>query len=355
MPLQATFGPTPHIIAHRGVPGERLEHTRPSYELAIAYGADIIEPDVVATSDGHLVVRHENEIGHTTDVADRPEFAGRRTTKLIDGVPFSGWFTEDFTLDEIKTLRCRERLPLIRRQNLALAGTEQVLTFAEVVQIARDAAAANPLRPIGLYPETKHPTYFDSIGLNTDDLLIAELERLDLNRVDADLPVVIQSFEVANLRTLRSRTPLPLMQLLDRAGAPFDFIAAGDPRTYRDLICAEALTELAQHVDGIGPNKSLVISRDKHHALLRETGLVSRAHQAGLFVHIWTMRNENNFLPTDYRVGDDKTALGDARAEYLRFFDAGVDGVFSDYADTAVRARADWRAGRSAAADLPGA
>lgn len=335
----APWPPVPAVIGHRGVPGLRLEHTRASYELAIAHGVDYIEPDVVATRDGHLVVRHENEIGHTTDIGTRPELADRRTTKRIDGVWLSGWFTEDLTLEEIKTLRVRERLPQLRPQNLALAGSQQVLTFQEVLDLARDAD-----RRVGVYVETKHPSYFRDLGLDLDDRIVSALDAADLNRVDADVPVVIQSMETANLRALRPRTPLTLVQLLDRKGAPWDLVAADDPRTYADLTTSEELARLAEHVDGIGPNKTLVIARRKGHWLDGETGLVERAHAAGLLVHIWTMRDENNFLPADFRTSDDVAAHGDAEAEYLAFFDAGVDGVFSDYAATAVTARDRWLA-----------
>ncbi len=305
----ASWPPVPTVIGHRGVPGHRLEHTRGSYLLAIEQGADYIEPDVVATRDGHLVVRHENEIGHTTDVADHPELADRRTTKRVDGVWTSGWFTEDLTLAEVKTLRVRERLPQLRPQNLALAGTEEVLTLEEVVDIARQAP-----RRVGVYVETKHPSYFRERGLDLDDLLLDVLERADLNRADADVPVVVQSMETGNLRGLRPRTPLTLVQLMDRKGAPW-------------------------------ANKPLVIARRTGHWLDGETGLVARAHAAGLLVHVWTMRDENNFLPADFRTSTDRAAAGDAAAEYRAFFDAGVDGVFSDYAATAVAARQAWLAG----------
>ncbi len=337
----ASWPPVPTVIGHRGVPGHRLEHTRGSYLLAIEQGADYLEPDVVATRDGHLVVRHENEIGHTTDVADHPELADRRTTKRVDGVWTSGWFTEDLTLAEVKTLRVRERLPQLRPQNLGLAGTEEVLTLEEVVDIARQAP-----RRVGVYVETKHPSYFRERGLDLDDLLLDVLERADLNRTDADVPVVVQSMETGNLRGLRPRTPLTLVQLMDRKGAPWDLESAGDPRTYADLTTPAALAELAEHVDGIGPNKTLVIARRTGHWLDGETGLVARAHAAGLLVHVWTMRDENNFLPADFRTSGDRAAAGDAAAEYRAFFDAGVDGVFSDYAATAVAARQAWLAGR---------
>jgi glycerophosphoryl diester phosphodiesterase len=336
--------PAPIVIAHRGVPGERLEHTRPSYLLAIEQGCDYIEPDVVSTKDGVLVVRHENEIGGTTDVAERPEFANRQATKFVDGVPHTGWFTEDFTLEEIKTLRVRERLPRLRPQNIPLAGRDRILTFDEVLDIAEEASVGRE-EPIGVYVETKHPTYFSALGFDLNDLLIADLERRRLNTESAK--VIIQSMETGNLRALRDRTPLTLIQLMDREGAPFDLVDARDPRTYADLMAPKELAEIATYANGIGPNKSQVIARDEKYRLDGETGLVGDAHDVGLLVHIWTMRNENNFLPADLRRGTDKAAHGDAVGEYLAFFDAGVDGVFSDFTATAVESRSAWWASRS--------
>lgn len=329
----------PIVIGHRGVPGERLEHTRPSYLLAVEQGADYIEPDIVSTRDGVLVVRHENEIGGTTDVAGRPEFAARKVTKFIDGVPLTGWFTEDFTLEEVKTLRVRERLRNLRTQNIPLAGHEEILTFDEVLDIAEEASRASG-REIGVYVETKHPTYFASIGWDLDDLLIADLDRRGLNHDGAK--IFIQSKEVGNLRRLHDRTPVPLIQLMGRQGAPFDLVVSGDRRSFADLTSAACLAEIAQYAAGIGPNKSQVIARDAKQRLAGETGLVARAHDVGLLVHIWTMRDENNFLPADLRIGADKSAHGDAVGEYLSFFDAGVDGVFSDFTATAVRALDQW-------------
>ena len=331
----------PLVIAHRGVPGSRLEHTRPSYELGIEEGADYIEPDVVSTKDGILVVRHENEISGTTDVAKHPEFAALGTTKHVDGVPLTGWFTEDFTLEEIKTLRVRERLPKLRPQNIGLGGQQQILTFDEVLDIAEQANRTRDV-PVGVYVETKHPTYFLGLGLDLNDLLIDNLECRDANHAAAK--VIIQSMETGNLRQLRERTPLPLIQLMDRKGAPYDLVAARDLRTYAMLTSAAELATIAEYADGIGPNKSQVISRDKKANLKADTGLVGRAHDLGLLVHIWTMRNENNFLPTNLRLGLDKAAPGDAQAEYFAFFDVGVDGVFSDYTGSAVEARLKWLA-----------
>lgn len=322
----------PLVIAHRGVPGERLEHTRPSYLLAIEQGADFIEPDVVSTSDHVLVVRHENEIDGTTDVAERPEFADRKATKVVDGVSHTGWFTEDFTLAELKTLRCKERIPDLRPDNVALGGTEEILTLDEVLDIAEDAGGE---APVGVYIETKHPSYFEGLGVSLNDLLIETLERRGFN--DPDSTVVIQSFESANLRALRPRTPAMLVQLMSVEGQPADFTVAGDSRTYDDLRTDKGLEFVAEYADAIGPYKELVVAPNAG-----PTGLVERAHMAGLDVHIWTMRNENNFLPPEFRSGAETLAHGDAMGELLQFFDAGVDGVFSDFTSTAVQARSRW-------------
>jgi glycerophosphoryl diester phosphodiesterase len=329
----------PLVIAHRGYPGLRLEHTRPAYDLAIDEGADYIEPDVVASRDGHLVVRHENEIGGTTDVADHPEFADRRAIKTVDGSTKDGWFTEDFTLAELKTLWAKERIPDVRPGNVKLAGTEQILTFDEVVAIAEEGYVRRG-RPVGVYVETKHPTYFADIGLDLNDLLIDALERLGLNHEDA--PVIIQSFESANLQDFRRRSPLFLVQLVSPNGSPADFVAAGDPRTYSDMMTDEGLAHVATYADAIGPFKNMVIWLDDAGNLGGPTGLVERAHAAGLHVHIWTMRDENAFLPANLRIGPEKSAYGDMLPEYLAFFEAGIDGMFSDFTQTAVRAREQW-------------
>jgi len=329
----------PLVIAHRGVPGLRLEHTRPSYDLAIDEGADYIEPDVVASRDGHLIVRHENEIGSTTDVADHPDFADRRTTKTVDGVEKDGWFTEDFTLDELKSLRAKERIPDVRPGNVDLEGTEQILTFDEVVAIAEKGFERRGT-PVGVYVETKHPTYFQGLGLDLNDLLIDALERLGLNHEDA--PVIIQSFESDNLQDFRRRSPLFLVQLVSPNGAPADFVAAGDPRTYGDLLTSEGLEHVASYADAIGPHKSLVIGLNDAGNLGEPTGLVERAHEAGLGVHIWTMRDENAFLPANLRIGPERSDYGDMLPEYFAFLDAGIDGMFSDFTPTAVQAREAW-------------
>jgi glycerophosphoryl diester phosphodiesterase len=341
----------PLVVGHRGASGYRPEHTLGAYELAIRLGADYIEPDLVSTKDGVLVARHEPEISQTTDVADRPEFAARRVTKTLDGVPVTGWFTEDFTLAELKTLRARERIPALRPRNTLYDGRYQIPTFQEIIDLARRAGRQQH-REIGIYPETKHPTYFRALGLPLEPALVRTLSRNGLNRPDAK--VFVQSFEVGNLRAMRRMLRVPLVQLLSATGAPFDFVAAGDPRTYADLITPIGLRQVARYARGIGPDKNMVVPRNAEGRLLAPTTLVTDAHRAGLLVHPYTFRNENNFLPADFRRGSDPAAYGDAFAEYALFFSLGVDGLFSDNADTAVEARRDFLA-TAAAAERPAA
>ena len=334
----------PLVIAHRGASGYRPEHTLAAYRLAIQMGADYIEPDLVSTKDGVLVARHENEISGTTDVADRPEFADRRTTKTIDGRAVTGWFTEDFTLEELRTLRAEERLPQVRPGNTRYDGRFPVPTFDEVLTLAREESRRRGVR-IGVYPETKHPTYFDSLGLSLEEPLVAALRRHHLDRPNA--PVMVQSFETANLRELATRVRVPLVQLVDASGSPYDTVAAGSPTPYRELVTAEGLREVATYADGLGAAKDLVLPRTATGALGEPSDLIEDAHAAGLLVHAWTMRDENQFMATDFRRGTDPNAKGDARAEIFAFLDAGVDGVFSDFADTAVDARDSWLAERA--------
>ncbi|MDQ4026954.1 MAG: glycerophosphodiester phosphodiesterase, partial [Actinomycetota bacterium] len=285
----------PIVIGHRGASGYRPEHTLAAYQLAINMGADYIEPDLVSTKDGVLVARHENEISGTTDVEQHPEFADRETTKTIDGDEITGWFTEDFTLAELKTLRAEERLPDIRPKNTAFDGLYGIPTLQEVIDLALSEG-------VGIYPETKHPTYFDSIGLSLEEPLVAALDSNGLtSRRD---PVYIQSFEVGNLKDLDEITDVRLVQLIDAEGAPYDLIAAGDATTYVDLVTDRGLRGIARYADGIGVNKTLIVPQDESNNLLPPTNLVRRAHRADLVVHAWTFRNENNFLPEDFREGN---------------------------------------------------
>jgi glycerophosphoryl diester phosphodiesterase len=329
----------PLVIGHRGASGYRPEHTLASYRLAIRMGADYIEPDLVSTKDGVLVARHENEIGGTTDVAQHPEFADRRTTKTIDGRQVTGWFTEDFTLAELRTLRAKERLPQVRPDNTRYDGKFQVPTFDEVLDLAARESRRRGVT-VGVYPETKHPTYFDSIGLSLEQPLVRALKAHHLDRPNA--PVFVQSFETSNLRELSREVKVPLVQLVDSSGAPYDLVAKGDKRTYRDLVTPAGLRDVATYADAVGANKDLVLPRDADGSTGKPSDLVDDAHDAGLRVHVWTLRRENQFMATNFRDGTDPNAAGDLAAETRAFLDAGVDGVFSDNPDLAVDARDAW-------------
>ncbi|WP_222102919.1 glycerophosphodiester phosphodiesterase [Sphingorhabdus sp. SMR4y] len=324
-------GEPPIIIAHRGASGERPEHTLAAYQLAIDQGADFIEPDLVLTRDGILVARHENDISATSDVADRPEFAGRRTVKTIDGSQHDGWFTEDFTLAELKTLRARERLPDLRPGNMQYDGQYEIPTFEEVLQLL-EAHAAKTGRRIGVYPETKHPSYFAALGLNHDEPLLKLLQQYGYD--GADDPVFIQSFEVGNLQVLNGKTGVRLVQLVASEGGPPDM--AG--QSYAAMITAAGLKDMARYADGIGPSKDMVIGRNAIGRLGAPTGLVEAAHKAGLAVHPWTFRRENYFLPTDFKSGIDPRDTGDLAGEIRAYIATGIDGLFSDNPAQAVTA-----------------
>ncbi len=320
----------PLVIGHRGASGYRPEHTLASYEYAILQCADYIEPDLVSTRDGVLVARHENEIGGTTDVSTRSEFASRRTTKTIDGVSVTGWFTEDFTLAELRTLRAIERIPAVRPQNTAFNGLYQVPTLDEVLDLARRSRTCDGDR-VGVYPETKHPTYFDGIGLSMEEPLVEMLAANGFDRRRA--PVFVQSFEVGNLRELATMTDVRLVQLINCAGAPYDFVVAGDPRTYADLVTPDGLREIARYADGVGVCKDVMIPRTSTGALGQPTPVIRDAHRRGLEVHGWTFRRENQFLPLDFRNGTDPIAVGDLVGEIDAFLRAGMDGFFTDNPD----------------------
>lgn len=315
------------VIAHRGASGERPEHTIAAYDLAIEQGADFIEPDLVPTKDGVLVARHENNITDTTDVADRPEFAARKTTKTIDESKQTGWFTEDFTLAELKTLRARERLPMLRGDNRAHDGRFEVPTLAEVIALAKKRSAETG-RTIGIYPETKHPTYFASIGLPLEPALLTELREAGWDSADA--PVFIQSFEVANLKALAKQTRVRLIQLMAEEGAPAD----GAAPSYAAMATPDGLRAIATYAFGIGPNKALVTDGRG-----RPTALVADAHAAGLKVHPWTLRAENYFLPLRHKSGIDPRAHGRLSDEIAEQIAAGVDGFFTDFPYAGVQAR----------------
>jgi glycerophosphoryl diester phosphodiesterase len=323
----------PIVIAHRGASGYRPEHTLAAYELGARQGADYIEPDLVSTRDGHLVVRHENEISGTTDVASRPEFADRRATKTIDGAAATGWFTEDFTLAELKTLRARERIPALRPANAEHDGRHEIPTFQEVIDLAA-RLSEELVRRVGLYPETKHPTYHRSIGLPLEPRLVEALRRNGLDGPGA--AVFVQSFEVENLKALRRELAVPLVQLL---GAPANRPADGSPDRYEELATPDGLRRIAAYAQAVGPSKVHIVPRDDSGASRPATRFVEDAHRAHLLVHPYTFRRENSFLPAELRSGEDPAAAGDLAAELRRFFALGVDGVFADFPDIAVSAR----------------
>jgi glycerophosphoryl diester phosphodiesterase len=337
----------PIVIGHRGAWGYRPEHTLASYQVAIELGADFIEQDFVVTRDRVLIARNSPELSATTDVASHPEFAARRTTRTLDGVTTTGWFTEDFTLREIKTLRARERMPDIRPGNAVYDGRFTIPTMQEVIDLARHEGRRRRRR-IGIYPETKRPTYFRALGIPLEPLFVATLRRNGLLSEHADVPVLLQSFEPSSLQTLHRLTNLPIVQLIDATGAPYDFVAAGDPRTFSDLITPAGLRWVRHYADIVAVNKDLIVPRDATGHLLAPTALVRDAHRAGLGVHAWRFANENTFLPADFRRGTDPAAWGDFAAEYRLFLGQRVDGIISDFADAAVAARCA-RAGADAA------
>ena len=353
--------PHPLVIGHRGAAGYLPDHTLPGYALAIKLGADYIEPDLVSTKDGHLVARHEPNITATTDVAEHPEFADRKRTAVIDGgSPELGWFVSDFTLAELRTLRAVQPFDDRPQQ---FDGKFRIPTFEEVIALAKRYSKRYH-RTIGIYPETKHPTYHKSLGLPLERTLVKTLQRAGLNHRRS--PVFIQSFETANLKRLDKMTPVKLVQLIDANDVnpdgslayaapfdrPYDWTVSGRPGTFGDLTTDAGLDEVATYADGIGPCKPYIISTaavdidgdgmlgdengdgrtdEADRKVLEPTDLVARAHARGLLVHPYTFRNEQKRLAFDY--------AGNPVNEYLRFYEAGVDGLFSDFADTAFAAR----------------
>ena len=333
--------PKPTIIGHRGASGYRPEHTFGSYNLALDLGADVVEAgDLVPTKDGHLVCRHEPEIGGTTNVADHPEFADRKTTKVLDGVSTTGWFTEDFTLAELKTLRAIERIPANRPHNTIYNGRWEIPTFEEVLKW-QDEQTRKRGKQVWIYPETKHPTYFRKLGLGLEERVAKLLHKHGKDRRNS--PVILQSFEPSSIQRLNKLVDNPLVVLLSSASSrPWDFVEAGDPRTVADLITPKGLREIAGYAQGLGPTLDLIITKKADGSLDNETTLVSDAHKVGLILHPYTMRNENPFLPADYRKGTVADAYGDPFGAFKTYFATGIDGVFTDNADTGVLAREDF-------------
>ncbi|WP_430382340.1 glycerophosphodiester phosphodiesterase [Streptomyces sp. P10-4] len=336
--------PVPTVIGHRGASGYRPEHTFGSYDLALDLGADMVEAgDLVPTKDGHLVCRHEPEIGGTTDVAAHPEFADRKTTKVLDGVPTTGWFTEDFTLAELKTLRAVERIPANRPHNTLYDGRWEIPTFEEVLKW-QDKQTRKRGRQVWIYPETKHPTYFRKLGLGLEERVAKLLRKY--GKDGRNSPVVLQSFEPTSIQRLNRLVDNPLVVLLSSAGSrPYDFVEANDPRTVADLITPRGLREIAGYAQGIGPTLDLIIPRKADGSLAEPTTLVSDAHKVGLILHPYTLRNENPFLPAEYRKGSAADAYGDVFGAYKTYFATGIDGVFTDNPDTGLLARADFLKG----------
>jgi glycerophosphoryl diester phosphodiesterase len=327
---------SPIVIAHRGACGYVPEHTLAAYFFAMQQGADFIEPDLVMTRDGVLVARHENEISQTTDVARRAQFAQRRCRKVIDGLSVDGWFTEDFTLAELKQLKAIERLPALRPCNMRLDGMFRIPTLDEILRLVAATQSMHGAT-VGVYPETKHPSYFAALDLPMERVLVGELERYGYCGHDA--AVFIQSFETANLRALRELTAVPLVQLAEDYGQPFDFVLSGDRRTYTELMSRNGLLEIAQYADAVGVNKNLVLGAHAHGQLRAPSAVVTDAHAAGLEVHVWTLRAENHFLRSALRIGKNDATHGDLPAEIEAFLAAGVDGFFTDHPDVGVRAR----------------
>jgi glycerophosphoryl diester phosphodiesterase len=333
--------PVPRIIGHRGAPGYRPEHTPASYRLAIAMGVDAVEPDLVMTADGVVIVRHEPELSETTDIATRPEFADRQTTKQIDGRPVTGWFAEDLTLAEIRMLRAVERLADLRHRNTRWDRAAEVMTFDELLLlVAGESRRAG--RRVAVHAELKSPSRLAGLGLDLESAVLGALQDHSMGRQDSG--VHLQSFEPSCLRRLRERTDLTLVQLVEASGAPADVAADGDPTTYDDLVTPAGLRAVAHYADAIGLAKSRLLGAPEAAA-----GLVDEAHLNGLRVFVWTLRDENRFLAPQHRIGDAPGRRGDSASELFALLDAGVDGVFCDHPDTALAARERWRLGAALA------
>jgi glycerophosphoryl diester phosphodiesterase len=337
----------PIVIAHRGASGYMPEHTLAAYAMAIHQGADFIEPDLVMTKDGHLIARHDNFLDLTTDVADHPKFNAYKTTKQIDGVLVRGWFSEDFTLEEIKQLRAVERIPEVRPNNTCFNGLFEIPTLEEIIQLVR---GYEPLvsRQIGIYPETKHPSHFAKIGLPMEKTLVDILH--DAGYHSPDAPIYIQSFEISNLKAIRKLTDLPLIQLLCHEGQPEDVVMAGGATRYDDMATQNGLNEIAKYANGVGPEKyHFIIPKDSAGNIKAEytTQFVTHAHEAGLKVHPYTFRGENQFLPNNLQnpegsaeASTENSKAGERQIEEITLFlAAGIDGFFVDQSDIGFEAK----------------
>ncbi len=326
----------PLVIGHRGAPGYRPEHSRSSYDMALAMGVDAVEPDIVISRDGVLVVRHENEISTTTNVAERPEFADRRTTKTIDGAELTGWFTEDFTAAELTTLRCRERLPAIRQASATFDDEQPVLLLRDVLDLVRRASLEQG-REIGVVLEIKHATYFDLLGWDVAALVADELVAAGWAR--GELPLILESFESTVLGQLRALgIPGTYIYLLEAAGRPADQVAAYGraAMTYRQTAEPAGLDGLLGRVDGVSVDKRMILAPDRRGRVTGPSRLVADAHARGLRVYTWTCRPENAFLVKQNRGRGGSSAFGDYEAEWQVIADADIDGVFVDHPDLGV-------------------
>ncbi|MCR2814079.1 glycerophosphodiester phosphodiesterase [Microbacterium sp. zg.Y1090] len=333
--------PRPLVIGHRGAPGYRPEHSRSSYALALELGVDAVEPDVVVSRDGVLIVRHENEIGGTTDVADRPEYAARRTTKSVDGERLTGWFAEDFTAEELTGLRCRERLPALRPASASFDDTQPVLTLRDVLDLVR-AASEDQGREIGVVLEVKHATYMSALGWDLAELIAGELQAAGW--AEGRLPLIVESFEPTALAQLRATgIRARYVLLFEATGSPFDLVVASGRAapTYRDLSSSAGLEGLRGEVDGISVDKRMILDPDRRDRPPGAPTLVADARSRGLTVFTWTARPENAFLARRHRGPGGKAAWGDYEAEWRELVDAGVDGVFVDHPDLGVSALRD--------------
>jgi glycerophosphoryl diester phosphodiesterase len=330
--------PTPAVVGHRGASGERPEHTLEAYRLAIRQGADDIELDLVITADGVLVARHDATLFDTTDVADHPEFADRRTTKVVDGSEHTDWFVEDFTFAELSTLTARERFRKIRRSNtdfhdrLPVPSLDQVLTL-----VALESRRAR--RTVGVMLELKHAAYFERLGLSLVAPLVEALQQHGLDHPRSR--VTVMSFEPTVLKQVAARTEVGIVQLIEKKGRPADLAAAGDPTRYPDMCTPAGLADIEEYADGIGVHKHLVIPRDDDGNSAPASSLVADAHQRLLTVHVWTLRAENRFLPQELRSDDRPGRHGNLLAEARMFLAAGVDGLITDHPDVVLAARVE--------------